>query len=183
MYVHPTESLFDAVSHILGSIGMRYSAQQLRHVVAKQVLNVHDTETNSLLSKWRERLFTAMHQRHEMQVQQLKHAWPLIDLGCDTSNVITKRVRENIRDAMLDPLAYAGDFEHALRVLRQGLCLEFIVIQPSGPIMQTPALSQPQYGHAAILFHHPQHNSFQCVAYKQKYVFPRKDLPTCLFGH
>ena len=196
------DCFFDSVRQALASVKKSKTVEDLRHIVARTILDPTDEFANYNLSQWKELLEMALLEKDKEMIQEFAHAKGLVDFekleeverqkqdpkdsdsATSTSSppfVPTKRQRESVYEMMCSPI-YWGN-EYAVYILEKVYNITFLIFKEDDGKVRSPSDHgpdfQPKYFCILVLFDsndRPKH--YQPVSYHGKFFLKLQDIPS-----
>ena len=163
---------FESIRIILETVGIQRSIEQLRHVVAKPVLDPRDDIVNMTIKNWWDLYSGGKKENNRMLMEEYKHMRNLPD---DVEFPLSDENRKILFDTMLTR-HYWGE-QHACRIIEEQTQMRFLVF--SGD-MQRPSLTwyhskafKPT--HYCFLMNSNQH--YMPVSFQNKFIFKWDEIP------
>lgn len=163
---------FESIRIILETVGIQRSIEQLRHVVAKPVLDPRDDIVNMTIKNWWDLYSGGKKENNRMLMEEYKHMRNLPD---DVQTPLSDENRKILFDMMLTR-HYWGE-HHACRIIEEQTQMRFLIF--SGDI-QNPSLNwyhsksfKPT--HYCFLFNSNQH--YMPVSFRNKFIFKWDEIP------
>jgi hypothetical protein len=157
------ECLFESVRLALGTIGYVYRVNDLRHVVAKRVLDEDDAEMNEVLRIWMQ-LFQEATKSGDLSV--LAECWQ-----------VRPTTRQGIFRNMMSS-SFWGE-QISLQTLQQALRCRFLIVSVDNlhktPLPMQPVAMQSPVDTYILLF--LQDNHYRPMSHDGRFVFLGKTLP------
>lgn len=178
------DCLFDSIRIALASINYTYNIGDLRHAVAKRVLDTKDIEMTHTIEMWIE-LYKQSWKAKDTSI--LVEYFQVSDTGaCEyargesfrDSNIVSKKDRLSIYKKMITS-SFWGE-ETSLRTLERALYTKFLIFNLSNelrPIPMQPTSSAEIFPHYAFIVLFLNGNHYQPMSHEGKFVFLEDTLP------
>jgi CO dehydrogenase/acetyl-CoA synthase gamma subunit (corrinoid Fe-S protein) len=178
--VHTTSNgncLFESIVIALKSIGLNYSIEHLRNVVAHPILNPNDKGVTDTLKTWIELARDALNTRDRQLLIEYNHVLPVFQI----QNPNDTQIRQVVYSQMLKN-SFWGE-EYALRILETRLQVNFLVILVDHTKVIPHCLlhAEKKYMYYIILLltkHYGEH--YQPVSYCGQFIFHYGQLPVVI---
>lgn len=177
--VTPTTSngncLFESVMIALKSIGLDYSIQHLRNVVAYPILNPHNSQATDTLKVWIQLAQDALSTKDRELLVEFSHVIPVFQI----QNPNDAQIRQTIYSQMLKN-TFWGE-EYALRILETQLQVNFLVISIENKTKIIPHRllhSEKQYQYyILLLLTRNAGEHYEPISYSGQFIFHYNQLP------